>query len=197
MSHTIQVKGIFMAGHSKWNNIKKRKGAVDAKRGKIFGVIARQIRSAVKEGKSGDPQSNPNLRTILEKARSENMPKEKIQKAIAVGLGKGDGGPVRELVYEGFGPGGVGMLAVAFTDNTNRTTSEIKTIFSKNGGSIGAPGSAMYLFSRSNDGGYTTAIPFQIKEESQQKALQGLMDDLRMNDDIEDVFCSGEWEDKE
>lgn len=186
-----------MAGHSKWNNIKKRKGAVDAKRGKVFGIIARQIRTAVKEGQSGDPQFNASLRTVLDKARSENMPKEKIQAAIAAGLGKGEGGEVREIVYEGFGPGGVGMLVVAFSDNTNRTTSEIKSIFSKAGGSIGAPGSAMYLFSRGNDGSYNTAIPFQVDDEGQQKALQNLMDDLRMNEDVEEVFCSGEWGDKE
>ncbi len=187
----------YMAGHSKWNNIKKRKGAVDAKRGKIFGMIARQIRSAVKEGKSGDPQANPTLRTILEKARSENMPNEKIKKAIDVGLGKGKGGQVREIVYEGFGPGGVGMLAVVFTDNSNRTNSEVKTIFSKGGGSVGAPGSAMYLFSRSKDGSYTVAIPFQVEDPTQQEALQSLIDNLRDNDDVEEVFCSGEWENKE
>jgi YebC/PmpR family DNA-binding regulatory protein len=186
-----------MAGHSKWNNIKKRKGAVDAKKSKIFGVIARLIRSAVKEGKSGDPQSNATLRTVLDKARAENMPKEKIEKAIDAGLGKGKGGEVKEIVYEGFGPGGVGMLVVTFSDNTNRTTSEIKSIFSKAGGSIGSPGSAMYLFSRGQDGGYNTTIPFQVEDEAQQKVLQGLMDELRENEDVEEVFCSGEWASKE
>lgn len=197
LSHTIQGKGILMAGHSKWNNIKKRKGAVDAQKSKIFGEMARLIRSAVKEGKSGDPQANPSLRTILDKARAENMPKEKIQKAIDAGLGKGNGREVKEIVYEGFGPGGIGMLVMTFSDNTNRTTSEIKSIFSKAGGSVGAPGSAMYLFTRNHDGGYSVQIPFQVADQTQQQALQSLMDELRENEDVEDVFCSGEWEGKE
>ncbi len=186
-----------MSGHSKWNNIKKKKGAVDAQKSKVFGVMARLIRSAVKEGKSGDPQANASLRTVLDKARAENMPKEKIQKAIAAGLGKGTGGEVREIVYEGFGPGGVGMLAVAFTDNLNRTTSEIRTIFSRAGGSIGAPGSAMYLFARNPEGGYKVVIPFQVDDPNHQQSLQELIDELMANDDVEEVFCSGEWVGKE
>ena len=186
-----------MSGHSKWNNIKKRKGAVDAKKGKVFGILARQIRAAVKEGKSGDPQFNPTLRTILDKARAENMPKEKVQKAIDVGLGKSSGLEVKEIVYEGFGTGGVGILAVAFTNNPNRTGGEVKNIFSKGGGSLESPGSAKYLFSRNLDGGYSTAIPFQVEDPEQQESLQNLMDDLLENEDVEEVFCSGEWDTKE
>lgn len=186
-----------MSGHSKWNNIKKKKGAVDAQKSKVFGVMARLIRSAVKEGKSGDPQANPGLRTVLDKARAENMPKEKIQKAIAAGLGKGTGGEVREIVYEGFGPGGVGMLVVAFSDNLNRTTGEVKSIFSRAGGSIGAPGSAIYLFARNPEGGYKVTIPFQVEDPAQQTALQDLINELTENDDVEEVFCSGEWPGKE
>lgn len=186
-----------MAGHSKWNNIKKRKGAVDAKKGKVFGHLARGIRMAVKEGGSGDPQMNPSLRPLLDKARAENMPKEKIQKAIDVGLGKGGDNLAKEVIYEGYGPGGVGLLIVAVTDNTNRTGSEIKMILSKGGGSLGSPGSAMYLFTRSNDGGYISSMPYVIEEESVQVQIQNLIDSLGENDDIEEIFCSGKWEGKE
>src|SRR3989304_3111017 len=134
-----------MSGHSKWSNIKNQKAAADAKKGKIFGLLARQIRNAVKEGGSGDPQSNATLRTLLEKSRAENMPKEKVQRAIDVGLGKGAGGELKEIVYEGFGPGGVGFLVAVVTNNANRTTSEIREIFSRAGGSIGAPPSVMSM----------------------------------------------------
>jgi YebC/PmpR family DNA-binding regulatory protein len=186
-----------MAGHSKWHNIKNRKAAVDAVKGKIFGLLARQIRTAVKEGGSGDPGSNATLRTLLEKTRAENMPKEKVQRAIDAGLGKGTGGEVKEIVYEGFGPGGAGFLVVAVTDNSNRTTGEIKNIFSENNGSIGSPGSVMYMFARHPEGGYTATMSFPIEDPQQQKQLQDLIDELRQNEDVEEVFCSGEWPTKE
>ncbi|HCR81318.1 MAG: hypothetical protein UY13_C0001G0049 [Candidatus Pacebacteria bacterium GW2011_GWB1_47_8] len=186
-----------MAGHSKWHNIKNQKAKVDAKKGKIFGQLARQIRIAVKEGGSGDPQHNATLRTLLEKARAENMPKEKIQRAIDVGLGKGVGGELREISYEGYGPGGAGFLVVAVTNNANRTTSEIREIFSRFGGSIGAPGSVMYMFTRGNDGGYITTMPFPITDSNQQEQLQKILDVLNEHDDVEEVFCTGEWEGKE
>lgn len=186
-----------MSGHSKWNNIKKRKGAVDAKKGKVFGQLARAIRMAVKEGGSGDPQMNPSLRPLLDKARAENMPKEKIQKAIDVSLGKGGENVAKEVIYEGYAPGGAGLLIVALTDNTNRTGSEIKTILGKGGGSLGSPGSAMYLFTRSADGGYISTMPYAIDDEAMQVKIQNLIESLEENDDVEEVFCSGEWEGKE
>lgn len=185
-----------MAGHSKWHNIKNTKAAADAKKSKIFGQLSRQIRVSVKENGSGDPQHNATLRTILEKARAENMPKEKIQRAIDAGLGKGAGGELREIVYEGFGPGGVGMLVVATTDNLNRTSSEIRNIFSQGNGSLGSPGSAKYLFTMNPDGGYATAIPFPVTDPTQQTQLQQLIDDLTEQEDVEEVFCSGEWDNK-
>ena len=186
-----------MSGHSKWSNIKNQKAAADSKKGKVFGQLARQIRVAVKEGGSGDPQSNATLRALLEKARAENMPKEKIQRAIDVGLGKGVGGDLKEIVYEGFGPGGVGFLVVAVTNNPNRTTSEVREIFSRVGGALGAPNSVKYLFARSNDGGYVTTIPFPITDPTQQQKLQKLLDEFNEHDDIEEVFCAGEWGGKE
>lgn len=186
-----------MAGHSKWSNIKNRKAAVDAKKGKVFGQLARAIRIAVKEGGSGDPQMNATLRPLLDKARAENMPKDKIQKAIDVGLGKGGGAVAKEVVYEGYGPSGVGLLIVALTDNANRTSSELKFTLSKNGGSLGGPGSAMYLFARGNDGGYVATMPYQVTDPAQQEEIQALIEALIENDDVEEVFCSGDWPGKD
>lgn len=186
-----------MAGHSKWNNIKNRKAAVDSAKGKVFGQLARQIRVAARDGKSGDPQFNSALRVVLEKARAENMPKEKIQKAIDAGLGKGSGAAVREILYEGFGPGGAGFLVVAVTDNPNRTTPDVKAMFAKYGGSIGAPGSAAYLFTRGNDGGYVPTMPIEIAPGAHQTALQKLLTALQSNEDVEEVFTTGQWADME
>jgi YebC/PmpR family DNA-binding regulatory protein len=186
-----------MAGHSKWNNIKNRKGAQDAKKGKAFSMAAKAIKMAVKEGKSGDPKSNPTLRLALDKARAVNMPKDKIQKAIDRGLGKTDSGSViKEVVYEGYASGGVGLMVVTMTDNTNRTSSEVRTLLSKSGGSLGGPGSVAFMFTR-EDGEYKSTMPMQIPDEAQQESLQELMDNLRELDDVEDVYCSGEWEGKE
>jgi YebC/PmpR family DNA-binding regulatory protein len=186
-----------MSGHSKWSTIKHKKAATDAVKGKVFGQLSRQIRVATREGGSGDPQLNSALRTVLEKARLENLPKDKIQKAIDAGLGKGSGEQAREIVYEGFGPGGISFLVVAVTNNANRTSSEIKNIFNKAQGSLGAPGSAAYMFTRNQEGGYTSTMPLTIEDLAQQKALQKLINDLRENEDVEEVFCSGDWPAKE
>lgn len=186
-----------MAGHSKWNNIKNRKAAVDAKKGKVFSQLSKNIRSAVREGKSGDPQFNPSLRLLLDKARSANMPTSKVQKAIDVALGKGASANVRENVYEGFGPGGVGMMVVSFTDNPNRTSAEIKTIFSKAGGSLGSPGCVMYMFERGEESDFVCLMPMKIEDEKHAQQLQDLIDKLRENEDVDDVYCAGDWEGKD
>lgn len=183
-----------MAGHSKWNNIKNRKGAQDTKRAKIFGNISKLIRIAVKEGGSGDPKFNPGLRLMLDKARSANMPSANIDRAIQRGLGKSaSGASIQEIIYEGFGPGGVAILAVALTDNPNRTSSEIKFAFSRNNGSLGGPGSAMYMFKRDNSGGYECTMPLDI-DESTANSLLNLVDALREIDDVEDVYTATDLE---
>jgi YebC/PmpR family DNA-binding regulatory protein len=129
-----------MSGHSKWNNIKNKKAATDAKKGKVFGYIGRQIRVAVKEGGSGDPNTNPSLRMALEKAREANMPRANVDRAIERGLGKSKGGNViEEVVYEGYGAGGVGFLVSSVTDNRNRTGAEVRGLFERYGGSLGGP----------------------------------------------------------
>ncbi len=183
-----------MSGHSKWSTIKHKKGALDAKRGKLFSQLSKNIKIAVKEGKSGDANQNPGLRLAVEKARSANMPNENIQRAIDRGLGKSASGAViQEIVYEGFGPNGVGMVIIAMTDNTQRTSSNVKNILSKAGGSIGGPGSVMYMFQRDENGEYQCTMPMNIDDEKLQSKLEELMDSLREDDDVEDVFCAGEW----
>lgn len=180
-----------MAGHSKWNNIKNRKGAVDARRAKTFSAIGKLIKAAVKEGGSGDPQFNPNLRTILDKARSANMPKDNIQRAIERGLGKSASGKqLQETVYEGFGPGGVAVLAVAISDNPNRTGADIRFMFSKAGGSLAGPGSASYMFARDDHGGYVCNMPLEGVSEADTAKVLELVDSLLGYEDVEDVFTA-------
>lgn len=179
-----------MAGHSKWHNIKNKKAATDSKKAKVFSQLARLIRVAVKEGKSGDPKHNNALRLLLEKSRSANMPKDKVQKAIDCGLGKGSAANIKEVIYEGFGPGGIGLLIVAFTDNTNRTSAELRGVLSRTGGSLGSPGSVMYMFKRGQEGDYVCTIPLKITDEDAKKKITGLLDQLLSMEDIEDVYTS-------
>lgn len=186
-----------MSGHSKWNNIKNRKGAQDKLKSKNFSQLSRLIRAATKQGASGDPKSNPTLRLILDKARVANMPKDKVQKAIDAALGKDNGNQIQEIVYEGFGPGGVGMMIVALTDNLNRSSSEIRFLLSKFGGSLGSPGSAKYMFTRNQEGEFVANTKFPISAEDNDKLLE-LIDVLRDNEDVEDVFVACDLlEDKE
>jgi len=178
-----------MSGHSKWNNIKNRKGAVDGVRASTFNQLSKLIRIAVKQNGSGDPRSNATLRTLLDKARAANMPKEKVQRAIDVGLGKGSNGAINEVIYEGYGPGGVGILVVAQTDNANRTSGEIKFIFSRHNGSLAGPGAAMFLFTK-NGQGYQPSMPLEISEEIVMEQLLELRDALLENEDVEDIYLS-------
>ncbi len=136
-----------MAGHSKWANIKHKKAKEDAKRGKIFTKIIREIISATKQG-DPDPATNPRLRAAVEKALSANMTKDTINRAIERGAGTGDGGNMEENTYEGYGTGGVAVLVETMTDNVNRTVGEVRHAFSKFGGNLGTSGSVSYLFSK-------------------------------------------------
>jgi len=136
-----------MSGHSKWSTIKRKKGALDAKRGKIFTKLIREITVAAKAG-GGDLEANPRLRTVVAKAKAANMPNDNIDRAIKKGSGGLDGVTYEEVRYEGYGPGGVAIMVDCMTDNKNRTTPEIKTIFNKNGGNLGDTGSVSYMFER-------------------------------------------------
>ncbi len=136
-----------MSGHSKWSTIKRKKGAADARRGKLFTKLIREIATAASLG-GGDPGSNPRLRLALDKARGANMPKDNIARAIKKGTGEGDGGRYEEVTYEGYGPGGVAVLLRTLTDNRNRTVGEIRHVFSKHGGNLGEAGCVAFLFEK-------------------------------------------------
>ncbi|MBL6634120.1 MAG: YebC/PmpR family DNA-binding transcriptional regulator [Thermoleophilia bacterium] len=137
-----------MSGHSKWATIKRKKGAADAKRGQLFSKLSRAITVAAREG-GGDPATNAALATAVEKARANSMPKDNIERAIQKGTGGGDGAVDYEAVtYEGYGPGGVAIICVALTDNRNRTASDVRHIFTKNGSELGTPGSVAWQFER-------------------------------------------------
>jgi YebC/PmpR family DNA-binding regulatory protein len=136
-----------MSGHSKWSTIKRKKGAADAKRGKIFTKIIREIATAARLG-GGDPNGNPRLRLVIDKARIANMPKDNIERAIKKGTGGDDAAAFEQVTYEGYGPGGAAVLVNTLTDNRNRTAGEVRHAFTKAGGNLGSMGSVSHLFGR-------------------------------------------------
>jgi len=143
----IRKEGEPMSGHNKWSSIKHKKGAADAKRGKIFTKIIKEITVAARNG-GGDADSNPALRNAIMKAKTENMPKDNIERAIKKGTGELEGVDYLELTYEGYGPGGVAILIETLTDNKNRTAADMRSIFTKQGGNLGENGCVSYLFQR-------------------------------------------------
>ena len=136
-----------MSGHNKWSTIKHKKGAADAKRGKVFTKIIKEISVAAKLG-GGDPGGNPRLRTAIDKAKQENMPKDNIERAIKKGTGGMEGVVYEEIVYEGYGPGGVAVLVEVMTDNRNRTVSDVRSIFTKCNGNMGEAGCVSWMFDK-------------------------------------------------
>jgi YebC/PmpR family DNA-binding regulatory protein len=142
-----------MSGHSKWHTIKHKKGAIDAKRGKIFTKIIKEITVAARMG-GGDEESNPRLRTAILKAKAANMPKDNIERAVKKGTGDLDGVEYVELNYEAYAPGGVGLMIETLTDNKNRTAAEVRMILSKSGGQLASTGSVSYMFNRKGLIGY-------------------------------------------
>ena len=168
-----------MAGHSKWANIQHRKGRQDAKRGKLFTKLIREISVAAKLG-GGDPSANPRLRAAIDNGLSNNMTKDTIDRAVKRGAGGDESGNVDEIRYEGYGPGGVAVIVDTMTDNKNRTVAEIRHIFSKFGGNLGTDGSVSYLFSKIG------LISFQdeVDEDTiMESALEGGAEDIITNDD--------------
>ena len=136
-----------MSGHSKWSTIKRKKGAVDAKRGKIFGKLAKEITVAARLG-GGDPTGNPRLRAAIAAAKAENMPNDNITRAIRKGSGEGGGAALEELFLEGYGPAGVALMVETLTDNKNRTVSDVRHLITKYGGSLGEPGCVAWMFDK-------------------------------------------------
>jgi YebC/PmpR family DNA-binding regulatory protein len=181
-----------MAGHSKWANIQYRKGAQDKKRGKIFTKLIREITAAARSG-GGDPNANPRLRLAMEKARAQSMPKDNIERAIKRATGEAEGS-YEEVRYEGYGPGGVAVIVDCMTDNRNRTASDVRHLFSKYGGNLGADGSVGYLF---NHVGALTYAPGAPEDRILEVALEAGAEDVIANDDgsIEVLTAPADFED--
>ena len=148
-----------MSGHNKWSTIKHKKGAADAKRGKVFTKLIKEISVAAKLG-GGDPAANPRLRTAVDKAKGENMPKDNIERAIKKGTGGMEGVIYEEIVYEGYGPGGVAVLVEVMTDNRNRTVSEVRSIFTKANGNMGEAGCVAWMFDKKGLVLYDSSVDF-------------------------------------
>jgi YebC/PmpR family DNA-binding regulatory protein len=168
-----------MAGHSKWANIQHRKKAVDAKRGKIFTRINRELTVAAKEG-GGDPDSNPRLRLAVDKANAANMPKDNIERAIKKATGDLEGVSYEEIRYEGYAQGGVAVMVECMTDNRNRTVAEVRHAFTKHGGNLGTDGSVAYLFSKL---GVLNFAPGTPEDEVMEVALDAGADDIETAED--------------
>ncbi len=174
-----------MAGHSKWASIKHKKAATDAKRGKLFTKLARAITVAAREG-GGDPAANHTLAAAVEKAKSFSMPKDNIQRAIDRGTGDGDAGAIERVLYEGYGPAGTALLVEALTDNRNRTGSEIRNAFDRNGGSLGEPGSVAWQFEKK---GVILVDAGRYGEDDLIGAIDAGADDVVAEDDVVKVVA--------
>lgn len=173
-----------MAGHSKWANIKHRKGRQDAKRGKLFAKLIRAIEAAARQG-GGDITANPTLATAVQKAKDASVPKDNIERAIARGSGEEDGAVYDEVWYEGYAPGGVAIYVQVLTDNRNRAASDVRAAFNKNGGSLGEPGSVGYLFEQK---GYVLADGDE--DTVMMAALEGGADDVTASDENWEIICA-------
>jgi len=168
-----------MAGHSKWANIRFRKGAQDAKRGKLFTKLIREITVSARAG-GGDPSANPRLRAAIDKALSNNMTRDTVDRAVKRGSGEADGENYEEIVYEGYGPNGVAIMVECLTDNRNRTVAEVRHAFNKAGGNLGTNGSVAFLFSKL---GMITFPQGSDEEKIMEAALEAGADDVIVNDD--------------
>lgn len=169
-----------MAGHSKWANIKHKKAANDKKRAKVWTKLIREITVAAKEGKTSDPAAHPRLRLAVDKGLAANMPKDTIEKAAKRGAGETEGANYEEIVYEGYGPGGVAIMALCLTDNRNRTVSEVRHAFSKAGGNLGTDGSVSYMFTKT---GIISYGPGADEDAIMEAALDAGAEDIVTNDD--------------
>ncbi|MEM1142208.1 MAG: YebC/PmpR family DNA-binding transcriptional regulator [Pseudomonadota bacterium] len=179
-----------MAGHSKWANIKHRKAAQDAKRGKVFTKLIRELTVAAKQG-GGAVEDNPRLRAAVDKALGSNMTRDTIDRAIARGAGNSEADDVEELTYEGYAPGGIAVLIEAMTDNRNRTVAEVRHAFSKRGGNLGTDGSVAYLFTRK---GQLSFAPDTDEDALMEAALEAGAEDIEPADDGS-LDVTTPWED--
>jgi len=176
-----------MSGHSKWATIKRKKGAADAKRGKIFTKLIKEITIAARQG-GGDPAGNPRLRLAIDNAKAANMPADNIDRAIKKATGELEGVSYVELMYEGYGPGGVAILVEVATDNKNRTVAEVRHIFSKMGGSMGESGSVAWMFERK--GIISIKRDGKSEDDVMEIVLDAGADDMQTEEDIFEVTTS-------
>jgi YebC/PmpR family DNA-binding regulatory protein len=158
-----------MSGHSKWSTIKRKKGATDAKRGKIFTKLIKEITVAARMG-GGDPDANPRLRTAIAAAKTDNMPKDNIERAIKKGTGALEGVSYEEVYYEGYGPGGAAVLVESFTDNKNRTVADVRHLFSKSGGSLGEAGCVAWMFEKKG------LFVFQREDVDEETLMEAILE---------------------
>ncbi|HEY0263731.1 MAG TPA: YebC/PmpR family DNA-binding transcriptional regulator [Granulicella sp.] len=176
-----------MSGHSKWATIKHKKGAADAKRGKVFTRLIKEITVAAKAG-GGDPDGNPRLRTAIAAAKAENMPADNIKRAVQRGTGELEGVSYEEITYEGYGPGGVAVIVDVLTDNKNRAVSEIRHAFSKNGGNLGAEGAVAWMFTKK--GVIVIDKSAASEEKITETVLEAGAEDLSDEGDTWEVLCA-------
>ena len=178
-----------MSGHSKWHSIKHKKGAIDAKRGRAFTKLIKEITIAARIG-GGDLEGNPRLRKAIADAKDLNMPADNIKRAVMKGTGELEGGHLDELTYEGYGPGGVAMIVEVVTDNRNRTVSEIRHVFSKNGGNMSEAGSVAWMFSKK---GYIAVDKSKADEETLMTlAIDAGADDFSSDESVYEIYTSPE-----
>ncbi len=177
-----------MSGHSKWSTIKHKKAALDAKRGKAWSKLARAITMAAKNG--GNPDDNPRLRLAIDKAKGGNMPKDTIEKAIKKGTGELEGESYEDVLYEGYGAGGVAIMCLAVTDNRNRTSAEIKKIFERAGGNLGAQNCVAFQFAQK--GVIVIDVEKAPEEKIMEIALESGADDVDSSEMIHEITCSPE-----
>jgi YebC/PmpR family DNA-binding regulatory protein len=175
-----------MSGHSKWATIKRHKAAIDAKKGKIFSVLSKELTLAARNG-GGDPNFNPRLRTILGKAKTANMPADNVDRAIKKGTGELPGVEYLELVYEGYGPGGVGIVVEVTTDNKNRSASEVRSTFSKHGGNLAGAGALGHFFTR--QGQFLVDASKTTEDQLMEILLEAGVEDIRNEGDYFEVLC--------
>lgn len=175
-----------MAGHSKWANIQHRKGRQDAKRSKMFSKLSKEITVAAKMG-AADPEFNPRLRLAIQAAKAQSMPKDNIERAIKKST-SADEANFEEIRYEGFGPGGVGIIVEALTDNRNRAASEVRTVFSKNGGNLGETGSVSFMFDLVGYIEYPASVASE--DEMLEAAIEAGADDVQSSEETHEIYCA-------
>ncbi|MBN1931186.1 MAG: YebC/PmpR family DNA-binding transcriptional regulator [Desulfobacterales bacterium] len=179
-----------MSGHSKWSTIKHKKGAADAKRGKIFTKLIKEITVAARMGGGGDPTANPRLRAAIQAAKNENMPRDNIERAIKKGTGELEGVHYEESIYEGYGPGGAAVLVESLTDNKNRAVADIRHLFNKSGGNLGENGCVAWMFEKK---GYINIKKEDVEEETlMELALDAGAEDVREDEDNFEIISAPE-----